>query len=115
MGDRVGKKNQQVSANVWLASDFPVPIQQFLPVLEALSTEHEGMRRLKELLDSQGFKNAAQRAQLTAEASAEASRGPTATGHIFPVKVSVPLNLAVRAVAHFEAFRIKEPGALAPD
>merc|ERR1711959_334151 len=67
VGDKIGKTTQRVSASVWLANDFPIPLQQFLPVLEALSTEHEAMRRLKELLSSQGFQNAAERARIGAE------------------------------------------------
>merc|ERR1712178_391984 len=109
---KIGKKDQRVSASVWLASDFAIPIQQFLPVLEALSTEHEAMRRLKELLNSQGIKAAAERARAAAETAAKASSNPASTGHVFPIKVLVPLNLAVRAVAHFEAFELKAPGTL---
>jgi len=115
VGDKIGKKSQRVSASVWLASNFAIPIEQFLPVLEALSTEHEAMRRLKELLNSQGLKDAAERARIAAEKAAEASGSPANTGHVFPVKVLVPLNLAVRAVVHFEAFELKQPGTLSPD
>lgn len=115
VGDKVGKTNHRVSASVWLASDFAIPIQQFLPVLEALSAEHEAMRRLKDLLSSKGLKDAAERAKIAAESAAEASNDPASTGHVFPVKVSVPLNLAVRALVHFEAFELKKPGTLSPD
>jgi hypothetical protein len=111
VGDKIGKTSHRVSASVWLANDFPVPLQQFLPVLEALSNEHEAMRRLKDLLSSQGFKDAAERARIAAESSGKVS----SKGHIFPVKVSVPLNLAVRAVVHFEAFQVKKPGTFSPD
>lgn len=109
--DKVGKKQHTVSASVWLATNFAIPIQQFLPILEALPAEHEAMRRLKDLLNSQGLRDAAERAAEAAEAAAQAAGDPTPAGHVFPVKVSVPLNLAVRALVHFEAFELRRPGA----
>lgn len=114
-GDKVGKTTHRVSASVWLSTDFPIPIQQFLPVLEALSTEHEAMRRLQELLNSQGLKDAAERARIAAEAAAEASGDAASSSHVFPVKVSVPVNLAVRGLVHFESFELKEPGSVSED
>jgi hypothetical protein len=111
VGDKVGKTSHRVSASVWVANSFPIPLQQFLPILETLSTEHEAMRRLKELLDSQGLKDAFERART----AAEASEGSGSTGHIFPVKVTVPLNLAVRGTVHFEAFEIRSPGTFSKD
>merc|ERR1711879_639042 len=93
--DRTGKSTHKVSASVWLATDFPIPMHQFLPVLDALSVEHEAMRRLKELLGSQSLKEATVR---TAE---QASQGQgSSNGHVFPVRASVPVNLAVRAIVH---------------
>lgn len=115
VGDKIGKKSQRVSASVWLASNFAIPIEQFLPVLEALSIEHEAMRRVKELMHSQGLKDAAERVRIAAEKAAKASSSPVSAGNVFPVKVMVPLNLAVRAVVHFEAFELKQPGTLSPD
>mmetsp|Transcript_74530 Transcript_74530/g.172691 ORF Transcript_74530/g.172691 Transcript_74530/m.172691 type:complete len:116 (-) Transcript_74530:85-432(-) len=81
-------------------------MQKFLPVLDALAVEHEALRRLKELLGSQSVKTAAEHAQ-------KASSGPN--GHVFPVRASVPLNIAVRALVHFEEFELRPPGSLPPD
>eukprot|EP00929_Paragymnodinium_shiwhaense_P003431 TRINITY_DN103945_c0_g1_i1.p1 TRINITY_DN103945_c0_g1~~TRINITY_DN103945_c0_g1_i1.p1 ORF type:complete len:809 (-),score=215.10 TRINITY_DN103945_c0_g1_i1:71-2356(-) len=103
-GDKVGKTSRAVGATVWLATDFPMSMQQFLPVLEALSAEHAAMRRLKELLMSKGVQEAGERAKQ--------SSSSTRDGHVFPVKVSVPLNLAIRALAHFELFELRQPGEL---
>mmetsp|Transcript_16193 Transcript_16193/g.37223 ORF Transcript_16193/g.37223 Transcript_16193/m.37223 type:complete len:632 (-) Transcript_16193:68-1963(-) len=106
--DKVGRTTQTVSASVWLATDFAVPMQQFFSVLEALSAEHEAIRRLKELISSQSVKAAAERAQKSAS-----KVGSTVnSGHVFPVKVSVPVNLALRAIVHCEAFAIARPGSL---
>lgn len=110
--DKIGKTTRRFSASVWLATDFAIPMQPFLPILEALSVEHEAMHRMKELLSSRSFKEAADRAQRAAEAV-----GPTGGGvsHVFPVKISVPLNLAIRAIVHFEDFTLQPPGAFPPD
>jgi hypothetical protein len=113
-GDKVGKKEHRVSASVWLANDFAIPLEHFLPILETLSAEHEAMRRLKDFLNSQSLQDAAERAQ-AAQGSARASGEIGDTGYIFPVKASVPLNLAVRALVHFELFDLKEPGSFSPD
>lgn len=110
-GDQSGKATKQVSASVWFASDFPVPLQQFLPILEALAAEHEAIRSLFQVLDSDSLRRAAKRV----------CEVPTATGvasdalHVFPVRASVPLNLALRATVHFETFTLKPPGSVSSD
>jgi len=111
MADKTGKTTQRISASVWLATDFVIPMQQFLPILETLAVEHEAMRRVKELLSSKSLREAVEQAQKAAEAAG----GGIATsggGHVFPVRASVPLNIAVRALVHFEAFELQPPGAL---
>lgn len=107
--DKVGKTSKAVSASVWLATDFPIPLQQFLPILEALSVEHETMRRLQEVLSSENFQKAAKVAQQSSGGDGGAGR-PAA--HVFPVRASVPVNLAVRAIVHFESFTLVRQGAL---
>merc|ERR1712107_705834 len=80
---------------------------------EALSVEHEAMRRLKELLESKSLREAVERAQQTiATATGSGLAGARSSGHVFPVRASVPLNLAVRAIVHFEAFELRAPGSL---
>mmetsp|Transcript_22827 Transcript_22827/g.53350 ORF Transcript_22827/g.53350 Transcript_22827/m.53350 type:complete len:669 (+) Transcript_22827:383-2389(+) len=112
--DKIGRTTQSVSASVWLATDFAIPMQQFFSVLEALSAEHEAIRRMKELISSQSVKDAADRAQkATSKASGNGAAGSAV--HVFPVKVSVPVNLALRAIVHCEAFETKQPGALSQD
>jgi len=106
-GDKLGRSTRTVSASVWLATDFAVPMHDFLPVLEALSSEHEAMHRLRELLASRTMHEAVERAR-----QAAAAPGGGGSGHVFPVKVSVPLNLAVRALAHFELFELRNDGEL---
>jgi hypothetical protein len=118
--DQVGKSCRNISASVWLTTDFAIPLQQFLPVLEAFSSEHEAMRRLHALLGSQSVKDAAERARVRCSPSDVASTAGGCDndtrngcgGHVFPVKVSVPVNLAVRALAHFESFELRPPGSL---
>jgi len=97
--DRIGRSTRTVSASVWLAANFAIPMQQFLPVLEALSVEHDAMRRLLDLLRSQSVQTAAERVHRAKCVSGD-------TGHVFPVKVSVPLNMAVRATVHCESFTL---------
>merc|ERR1712107_549737 len=104
--DKVGKTSKSVSASIWLASDFAISVQQFLPILDALSLEHETMKRLKDVLSSDTFMRAA---RSTKQAT---GGGASGAGHVFPVRASIPLNLAVRAIVHFEAFRLQPPGAL---
>lgn len=103
-GDKAGATSKSLSASVWLATGFPVPLQQFLPILDTLALEHDAIQRLKELIASQSFQQAMQ--------SVRQESGP---GHTFPVRASVPLNLAVRAVVHFEAFRLREARDLPPE
>merc|ERR1712061_593300 len=100
-GDRAGATSKCLSASVWLATGFPVPLQQFLPILDALALEHEAIQRLKDLLASSSFQQALHSVRQSAPEKDNTS------GHTFPVRASVPLNLAVRAVVHFEAFQLK--------
>lgn len=99
--DKTGKTSHRVTASVWLATDFAISMKLLLPIIEALAVEHEAMQRLKELLDSKAMQDAADRAQEAVKGS-----GGCNNGHVFPVKVSVPLNLAVRALLNFEAFEL---------
>jgi hypothetical protein len=105
-GDRIGKSTHRVSASVWLARDFAFSMQDFLPVLEALAVEHEAMRRLKDLLNSQRIKEVV---EMTQKAAGSAAGGD---GCVFPVRASIPLNIAVRAIVHIEAFEVRTPGSL---
>lgn len=107
--DRQGRSDRSVSASVWLATDFAIPMQHFMPVLEALSAEHEAMHRLRALLGSKSLQEAGERAKQVATGGGGAAGG----GHVFPVKVSVPINLAVRALCHFELFELRPAGSLA--
>jgi len=105
-GDRIGKTTHRVSASVWFARDFAFSMEDFLPVLEALSVEHEAMRRLKDLLNSQRIKEVVEMTQKAAGSAAGRD------GHVFPVRASIPLNIAVRAIVHIEAFEVRAPGSL---
>lgn len=107
--DKSGKSSHRISASVWLATDFAVPMQPFLAVLHALAAEHELVRRLKELLDSPSVASAAQKA------AAEVAGGGGEPKNVFPIRVSVPINLAVRAQLHIEAFEVLKPGSLPDD
>lgn len=98
--DKVGRTSRRVSAGVWLAHDFPVSLSKLLPVLEAMSVEHEAMFRLKELLASEGLRNAIDNMR---------RHGYTSESNAFPVKLSVPINLAVRGLVHFESFSVISP------
>lgn len=121
MNDKIGKTSHRVSASVWLATNFAIPMQQFLPIFEALSIEHDAMRRLKDLLNSQNLQNAAERAKQVATAadtSVSSFVGSTSGNNgtnVFPVRATVPLNLAVRASVHFEAFELRPPGSFPDD
>lgn len=109
--DKVGKTTRTISGSVWFATNFAIPLQQFMPIIEALATEHETMRRLKQFLASETLQGIA---KSVCEDSA-AERGATGSGYVFPVRASIPLNLAVRAIIHVEAFQLRSPGALPAD
>jgi len=114
--DRAGKTSHSINASVWLATDFAISMQQFLPILETLAMEHEAMRRLKELMSSESLKSAIDRTQRAIEVSETGPAGnDQSRGHVFPVRASVPINIAVRALVHFEAFQLQPPGALPSD
>jgi hypothetical protein len=98
--DRIGRTTRTVSASVWLAGNFAISMQQFLPVLEAMYAENAAVRRLLEILRSQRVQTAAERMHRARGLSGDA-------GHVFPVKVSVPLNMAVRATVHCESFTLR--------
>lgn len=59
------------------------------------------------MFESKSFKTAAE----SAAESVKATKS-TARGHVFPVKVSVPVNFALRGIVHFEAFQLKPSEAL---
>lgn len=104
--DAHGKVTHRMAGSIWVASDFAIPMRQFLPVLEALSVEHEALRKMKEFLGSRSLEEA-----LAAKA---ASCPKGSHGHMFPVKVSMPMNLAVRAVVVFDDFELQAPGGIPP-
>jgi len=111
--DRLGSSSHRVSGSVWLATDFPIDMEQFLPVLETLAVEHSPMKRLKEIIESQSLKDAAKRARQSAEEAArhgepegDAGGHGGHGGHVFPVRAAVPVNLAIKATMHMEAFTL---------
>jgi len=108
--DRLGTSSHKVSGSVWLATDFPISMQQFEPVLDALAVHHNPMKRLKEIIQSPSLQDAAKRARASAEAAvSDSDEGPQ---QVFPVRASVPINLAIRATLHFEAFSLVSPDIL---
>jgi len=116
--DQTGKTTRAVSASVWFSDDFPMPLQQFLPILEALAAEHEAMRSLQQLLAAECLQRAARRVtdDLPGGGDASSSKQRRAkTGHVFPIRASVPLNLALRATVHVEACTLVDPGTLSDD
>lgn len=114
--DRCGSSTHRVSGSVWLATDFPIDMEQFVPVLDTLAVEHSPMKRLKEILKSESLRAAAQRARSSVETwsrgpsreSEPENRGPRGLRTVFPVRASVPVNLAIRATMHVEAFTLNE-------
>lgn len=114
ISDKAGKTTHRVNASVWLATDFAISLQQFLPILDALAVEHEAMRRLKELLSSESLKSAVDRTQRAIEVAETGPQGADTAckGHVFPVRASIPVNIAVRALVHFEAFKLQPAGSL---
>ncbi|KAE8771866.1 ankyrin repeat domain-containing protein 13C-like [Hordeum vulgare] len=65
---------------VWLTEDFPLSVDEFLPLLDILATRVRAVRRLRELLTT---------------------KFPTGT---FPVKVAIPVVPTVRVVITFNKF-----------
>ncbi|OLP95887.1 Eukaryotic translation initiation factor 3 subunit A [Symbiodinium microadriaticum] len=111
--DRLGTSSHRVSGSVWLATDFPISMSQFTPVLDALAVHHNPMKRLKEIVQSTSLQEAAGRARASAEAAALGSQeGPQ---QVFPVRAAVPINMAIRATLHFEAFSLMVPEALSTE
>eukprot|EP00747_Dinoflagellata_sp_TGD_P070183 gnl/TRDRNA2_/TRDRNA2_156475_c0_seq6.p1 gnl/TRDRNA2_/TRDRNA2_156475_c0~~gnl/TRDRNA2_/TRDRNA2_156475_c0_seq6.p1 ORF type:complete len:403 (+),score=78.42 gnl/TRDRNA2_/TRDRNA2_156475_c0_seq6:3-1211(+) len=113
--DKQGRTAKRLSGSVWLATDFAISIGQFVPILDAFAAEHEAVRRLRDLLNSRGLEEAAKQARMAAEsaaANAAANGAQGDVGHVFPVKVSVPLNVAIRGIMNMETFVVKEPGTL---
>lgn len=102
--DRKGKTSKPISASVWFANDFPIPLQQFLPILDTLAAEHETMRRLKQLLEAECLSNVARRI-----CDAPGGDNDDSAPNIFPVRASVPVNLALRATVHVETFTLRSP------
>eukprot|EP00435_Cladocopium_sp_Y103_P010430 s2980_g2.t1 len=111
--DRLGSSSHRVSGSVWLATDFPIDMEQFVPVLETLAVEHSPMKRLKEIIESQSLKDAAKRARQSAEEAARHGEpeGDAGGGHVFPVRAAVPVNLAIKATMHMEAFTLTSTAA----
>eukprot|EP00747_Dinoflagellata_sp_TGD_P088035 gnl/TRDRNA2_/TRDRNA2_163855_c2_seq2.p1 gnl/TRDRNA2_/TRDRNA2_163855_c2~~gnl/TRDRNA2_/TRDRNA2_163855_c2_seq2.p1 ORF type:complete len:227 (+),score=40.62 gnl/TRDRNA2_/TRDRNA2_163855_c2_seq2:394-1074(+) len=108
--DKTGKTTHRLSGSVWLATNFAISMQQFVPVVEALSAEHEAMRRLKDLLCSRGLEEAATQVRMATESAAmNAGCAKSDVGHVFPVKVAVPVNVAIRGIMHLESFEVKQP------
>jgi len=88
-------------------------MSQFTPVLDALAVHHNPMKRLKEIVQSTSLQEAAGRARASAEAAALGSQeGPQ---QVFPVRAAVPINMAIRATLHFEAFSLMVPEALSTE
>eukprot|EP00930_Biecheleria_cincta_P050402 TRINITY_DN35565_c0_g1_i1.p1 TRINITY_DN35565_c0_g1~~TRINITY_DN35565_c0_g1_i1.p1 ORF type:complete len:603 (-),score=104.69 TRINITY_DN35565_c0_g1_i1:45-1853(-) len=110
--DKLGKSSHRVSGSVWLATDFAISMERFLPVMEALAMEHDAMRRLKEILESTSLQEAARRARLSAEQAGQSQGASQDYKHVFPVRASIPVNLAIRAVVVFESFELLDASQL---
>jgi len=109
VSDKQVHVNQRVSGSVWLAAGFEVSMKQFIPVLDALSSGNDAIEPFKELLCSEALEEAARQAMATAERAASNNHIAGGVGHVFPVKVSVPVNVAIRGIMHLEAFELKGP------
>eukprot|EP00752_Nemacystus_decipiens_P009980 g8900.t1 len=81
--DKVHRQiNKQVKATVWMAHDYPLKLKHIMPALEILSVRDDMAARLRSVLSLAGIPQEG-----------------------FPVKVSVPLMMTVKAVVTFENFR----------
>ncbi|CAM9786219.1 unnamed protein product, partial [Pylaiella littoralis] len=74
--------NKQVKATVWMAQDYPLKLKHIMPALEIISVRDDMAARLRSVLSLAGIPQEG-----------------------FPVKVSVPLMMTVKAVVTFENFR----------
>lgn len=108
--DKINKTRHRVLASVWLTEGFALSMQEFLPVLDAVSLQHEAIRRLREFLSSELIKQSFERAKPHLK-----SHSTPAKKNVFPVKISVPLNFAVRANVLFESFELRHPGEISPE
>ncbi|CAN0420909.1 unnamed protein product, partial [Ectocarpus sp. 8 AP-2014] len=81
--DKVHRQiNKQVKATVWMAHEYPLKLRHIMPALEILSVRDDMAARLRSVLSLAGIPQEG-----------------------FPVKVSVPLMMTVKAVVTFENFR----------
>ncbi|CAN0243340.1 unnamed protein product, partial [Laminaria digitata] len=72
---------KRVKASVWMAHDYPLKLKHIMPALEILSVRDDMAARLRSVLSLAGIPQEG-----------------------FPVKVSVPLMMTVKAVVTFENF-----------
>ncbi|XP_039140790.1 ankyrin repeat domain-containing protein 13C-like [Dioscorea cayenensis subsp. rotundata] len=83
-----GKEKEMVKSlrpSLWLTEDFPLKTEEFLPLLDILSSKVKAVRRLRELLTA---------------------KLPPGT---FPVKVAIPIVPTVRLVLTFNKFTYLQP------
>lgn len=90
MAARMGKRKEKemvksLRPTVWLTEDFPLKIEELLPLLDILANKVKAVRRLRELLTT---------------------KFPPGT---FPVKVAIPIVPTVRVVVTFTKFVSLQP------
>ncbi|XP_010923866.3 uncharacterized protein [Elaeis guineensis] len=90
MAARVGKSKEKemvksLRPTVWLTEDFPLKVEELLPLLDILANKVKAVRRLRELLTT---------------------KFPPGT---FPVKVAIPIVPTVRVVVTFTKFVDLQP------
>jgi len=79
---------------LWVTTDFPMPLRDFLPVLEMLAPGNTTIQRLHEFLTSEAFLQ---------HFSVE----------MFPVKLELPLNLTIKGLVTFTKMELESvPEAL---
>lgn len=81
---------KKLKATIWVSDQFPISLNDFLPMLALLSQANQSMHKLYEFMS-----NGSLIAQLPPRS--------------FPVKIDIPLTMSIRAVISFINFKIMTP------
>jgi hypothetical protein len=88
--EKLVSKVKELTVNLWVSDEFPLSLQDFLPMLALLSQVNQTMQKLYEFMSNGAF----------------ISQLPPLS---FPVKIGIPLTMTVRAMISFINFQVMKP------
>ncbi|CAD7937117.1 unnamed protein product [Amoebophrya sp. A120] len=99
--DKVGSSTRRIHVDLWLTDRLPFLMKDLEPILQLITERHRTFRKIGEF-----WKSCSQRQQFSLLSTASTTSSTTVHGEereqavkkpLFPIKIAVPFNFAIRA------------------